>query len=190
MYRYEFWQPEFVVSSVVIEHDEKGKGSITFRKRGGKESITDPVELSVGTLARIEGAVVALGFLDSTESYQSEKDYPHLGTSTFRLIRDGRRRTAVYNWTDRKEAKLLADEYRKIGNQYIWMFDIEVARENQPLESPRLLTALEMMVKRKDISDPRQLVPFLQGLSDDERIPLIARNHALKIVKMIEKMKN
>ena len=39
--------------------------------------------------------------------------------------------------------KLLADEYRKIGNQFIWMFDINVARENQPLEAPRIMDALD-----------------------------------------------
>jgi uncharacterized protein (UPF0147 family) len=34
------------------------------------------------------------------------------------------------------------------------------------------------------------MVPFLTGLSNDERIPLIARNRATKIITQIEKSKN
>ena len=33
------------------------------------------------------------------------------------------------------------------------------------------------------------MIPFLTTLSNDERVPLIARNHASKIVKKIEKKK-
>jgi hypothetical protein len=31
------------------------------------------------------------------------------------------------------------------------------------------------------------MIPFLKELSDDERIPLISRNHAAKLIKQIEK---
>ena len=70
------------------------------------------------------------------------------------------------------------------------MFDITLARENQPLEAPKLLDSLDSLIKRNEISDAEQMIPFLKELSNDERIPLIARNHAMRLVKKIGKIKN
>lgn len=189
IYFYEFAQPNFVISKILIEHDEYGKGTIAFTKKGNDESISDPIEVSPAALERINNAFTALDFVNSNEDYQFEKDFSHLGSMKFRLNKEGRERTAAFNWTQNKNAKILADEYRKLGNQFIWVFDISVARENQPLEAPRLLSSLESLVKRNEISDAKQMIPFLKLLSDDERIPLIARNHAGKLVKQIEKAK-
>ncbi len=187
VYFYEFSQPNFLISQIQIEHDKNGKGEITFSKQNFSEEISDPIQLSAATLERVKNAWQTLNFLDSTENYQYEKDYSHLGNMNFTMKKDGRTRTAKFNWTENADAKALADEYRKIGNQYIWLFDIGVARENQPLESPRLLDNLDSMIKRNEISDPNQLVPFLKELSDDERVPLISRNHATRLVTQIEK---
>jgi hypothetical protein len=188
-YFYDFSQPEFQISRIAIEHDDRGRGTITFTKKPFAETISDPLQVSSAALERIDAAYAALNFLASRESYQYEKDYSHLGVSTFRLKREGRERTAVFNYTVNKDAKVLADEYRKIGNQFIWVFDITVARENQPLEAPRLLDALDALMRRNEISDPAQLLPLLNDLADDERIPLIARNHARKLAEKIGKKK-
>ena len=188
-YFYEFAQPDFVISKIVIEHDDAGRGTITFTKKLFGDKVTDPLEVSASALERINNAFAALNFLDSTESYQYEKDYSHLGVMTFKLKKGQKQRTAVFNYTVNKEAKALADEYRKIGNQFIWIFDITVARENQPLEAPKLIDALEGYLKRNEISDPPQLLPLLKGMKDDERVPLIARNHAGKLAEKIEKGK-
>jgi len=109
---------------------------------------------------------------------------------TFRLKKGEKQRTVVFNYTVNKDAKILADEYRKLGNQFIWIFDITVARENQPLEAPKILDSLDSLLRRNEMSDPAQLIPLLKGLMDDERVPLIARNHAGKLVERIEKAVN
>jgi len=188
-YFYEFSQPDFIVSKIAIEHDETGRGTITFTKKMFGDPVTDPLQVSPAALGRINGAYAALHFIDSTESYQYEKDYSHLGVTTFRLKKGDKQRTAVFNYTVNKDAKILADEYRKLANQFIWVFDITVARENQPLETPRLLDALDGLIKRNEISDPSQMLPILKGMKDDERVPLITRNHAGKLVERIEKGK-
>ena len=188
-YFYEFSQPDFVISKIVIEHDEKGQGTITFTKKLFGDMVTDPLQVSTAALERINNAYAALNFLDSNESYQYEKDYSHLGVTTFRLKKGAKQRTAVFNYTLNKDAKALADEYRKLGNQFIWMFDITVARENQPLEAPKLLDSLDSLIRRDEISDPSQMVTLLKSMKDDERIPLIARNHATKLAEKIEKGK-
>lgn len=189
VYFYEFTKSDFLISKIYIEHDENGKGKITFQKRDFLEPETDPVQLSPATLERLKATWQALNFLDSTETYQTVRDYPQLGAMQFSMRKDGRARTAAFNWTDNKDAKMLADEYRKIGQQFLWIFDISVARENQPLEAPRLLDALASMVRRSEVSDAAQMIPLLKELSNDERIPLIARNRAMKLIEKIEKNK-
>ena len=189
LYRYEFTQPDFIVGHVVVEHDDTGRGTIAFEKRSSKETITEPIELSPETLERLRAAFAALNFLESTEDYQFERDFSNMGNIAITLKNAGRERTAKYNWTANKDAKTLMDEYRRISNQFVWMFDFNLARENQPLETPRLVDSLDSMLKRNEIADPHQMLLFLQAVSNDERVPLIGRNHAGKIAKQIEKQK-
>jgi len=186
-YIFEFTHSYYLLRKLIIEHDESGKGRISFMRGSSTEAITDPLVVSPAAMERLRAAFNALNFLDSTESYQYEKDMPHLGVTKVTMRKDGRERTTEFNWTDNKDAKSINDEYRKLGNQYIWMFDVNLARENQPLQAPGLMDELDSLVRRNDVSDMEQLIPFLKKLSVDERIPLIARNHAEKIVAAIEK---
>ena len=187
VYFYEFSKPEFLVSKIFVEHDENGKGKITLQKKDFGEPETDPLQLSPAALERVKAAWTALNFLDSTEDYQYEKDYSHLGTMKFTMKKDGRERVATFNYTANKDAKTLMDEYRKISQQFIWIFDINVARENQPLDAPRLIDTIDSLIRRNEVSDAAQMILLFRELSNDERIPLIARNHATKIIERIEK---
>lgn len=186
-YFYEFSQPNFIVSKITIEHDESGNGRIEIMKKDWSEPDSDPIKVSESTLAKIRAAYDALDFLNSSASYQYEKDYSHLGNNRFRLVRDGKERETVFNWTENKDAKALMDEYRKLANQYIWIFDMNVARANQPLDAPKQMEAIESYLNRGEFSDPVQLIPYLKEVSLDERIPLIARNRASKLIAKIEK---
>lgn len=187
VYSYEFEKPEFLVSHVLIEHDESGKGRIVFEKRDSDEKITEPLALSEKTLTEILALWGELDFLNSSEEYQSpERDFAHLGTMTLKMSRAGSQRTAELNWTENKTAKGLTDLYKRIGNQFIWIFDMNVARRNQPLETPRIMKGFESYLSRKSLADPVQMLPYLRELKDDERIPLIARNHAERLIAKIE----
>ena len=188
-YFYEFSRPGFPVSHIWIEHDDNGSGTIKFKKGIYDEELIDSIQVSPAALDRINTVLKALDFVNSTEDYQYVKDYSHLGNITLRIKKDGRERTAKFNWTEYKDAKQLADEYRKISNQYVWMSDINIDRENQPLDAPQQMDAFDSMLRRNEISDPQQMIPFLKELSNDERIPLIARNHATRLVAQIEKAK-
>lgn len=190
VYFYEFSKADFTISKINIEHDENGKGKITFQKKDFAEPITDPLQLSATALERIKTIWQTLNFLDSTETYQTARDYSNLGTMKFSMKRDGRTREATFNWTENKDAKNLADEYRRIGQQFVWIFDMTVARENQPLESPAMIDALGALIRRNEISDAVQMIPLLKELSEDERLPLIARNRATKLIERIEKSAN
>lgn len=186
-YRYEFAKAEFLISHVVIEHDALGQGKITFERRGEDTPIVEPIELSMGALGRVLGLWTSLHFLDSNENYQTSKSFAHLGTYKLHMDDGQRRRTAEFNWSNNKEAWSLANEYRRVTDQAILIFNLKLSREMQPLNAPQLLNEMETLLVRDGLSDPYQLVPLLNELKTDERIPLIARNHADRILKKIEK---
>ena len=183
-YSYEFAQPNFYISHVVIEHDASGRGKMTFERRN-EDSTTENFQLSEAALKRILGLYQALRFLDSQTEYQSDKQFPHLGTMKIRVEKGTRKRAVEFNWTRDANAAALANEYRRLTDQLVFVFDMSVARENQPLNAPKLLEGLERLLKRQDLSDPRQLLPLLNEISTDEHLPLIARNHASRLAKQI-----
>ena len=186
-YSYEFSQPEFLVRHILIEHDADGRGRIIFEKLNEETGVTEPLDMSPATLTRISALWDMLRFLESNEDYQANRQYPHLGTMRLKMEQGQKKRTAEFNWTNHKEAGELAAEYRKLADQSILVFDISVARESQPLNAPKLMEQLESMLKRNALSDPKQLLPLLKDISIDEHLPLIARNHALRLIKKIEK---
>jgi hypothetical protein len=186
-FSYEFTQPQFYIRHIVIEHDETGRGKISFDRLNEESPYTEQLELSPAATARILALWQALRFLDSNEDYQSSRQYPHLGTMRLKMERDSRKRTAEFNWTNNKEAAALISEYRRAGDQAILVFDLSIARENQPLNSPKLMDQLEIMLKRNALSDPQQLVPLLRDITSDEHLPLMTRNHADRLLKQIEK---
>lgn len=186
-YTYEFTQPKFYVKHIVIEHDANGRGTVTFERLNEDESVSEPIALSQAALGRISAAWQGLQFLDSTTNYQADKQFPHLGTMRIGMERGDRKRVAEFNWTNNTNAETLVNEYRKAADQAILIFDISIARQNQPLNAPKLMEAMESLLNRNALSDAQQLLPLLKELSTDERIPLIARNHALRLIKKIQK---
>ena len=186
-YSYEFSQPKFYVKRIVLEHDANGRGTVTFERLNEDTPVVEPIALSADVLARISSAWQSLQFLESDTNYQASKQFPHLGTMKIGMQRGERKRVAEFNWTNNEDASTLISEYRKAADQAILIFDISVARENQPLNAPKLMETMESLLKRDALSDPRQLLKLLQDLSTDEHVPLIARNHALRLIKKIEK---
>lgn len=186
-YSYEFSQPAFYIRRIVIEHDANGIGKITFERLNEEVPFTEQLELTPVVLGRISALWRALLFLDSNEDYQSNKQFPHLGTMRITMQQGGRKRTAEFNWTSTTEASALVNEYRRVADQAIFVFDVSVARANQPLNAPKLMEYLESALKRNWLADPQQLIPLLKEISTDEHLPLIARNHALRLIKKIEK---
>lgn len=184
-YTYEFSQPQFVIKHIVLEHDANGRGTVTFERLHEDTPIVEKIELSPAVLARITAAWQSLQFLDSSTNYQSDKQFPHLGTMRIGMEQGTRKRVTEFNWTNNSNASTLVTEYRRVADQAILIFDIEIARQNQPLNAPKLMEVMESLMKRAGLSDPQQLLPLLEDLSTDEHIPLIARNHALRIIKKI-----
>lgn len=185
-FTYEFSQPQFLVRHIIIEHDVKGRGKVTFERLNEDTPIVEELEISQAALARISALWQSLHFLEADTNYQAERQFPHLGTMRITMTEGDRKRTAEFNWTKNADALALVTEYRRVADQANLVFDISVARENQPLNAPKLMELAESLLKRNGLSDPQQLVPLLKDLSTDEHVPLIARNHALRILATIK----
>jgi len=186
-YIYEFSQPHFLITHVLVEHDATGRGRLILEHLGETTPIIEPLEISAAALGRITALWQSLRFLDSETNYQSEKQFPHMGTVRLSMRIGSRFRKSEFNWTHNTDAAALANEYRRVADQGKFIFDMTVARENRPLDAPKLMDQLEIMLKGSGLSDPQQLVPLLRELNTDERIPLMARNHAARLLKKIEK---
>lgn len=186
VYFYTFENPKFILSNIRIEHDENGIGRIIFRKKDFEDEFSNELRLSATSVAIIKSYWGNLDFLNSDAAYQSNRDFSHLGTMGLRMVRDKKERQAEFNWTENSDIKALTDEYKKIGYQYVWIFDMEVAMRNQPLETPRIMKRIDSYLRRGEISDPSELLPYLRKLGNDERLPLIARNHAIRLADSIE----
>jgi hypothetical protein len=113
---------------------------------------------------------------------ESHADCRRSNPVRFPLGEGERKRVAEFNWTNNSNASTLVNEYRKAADQAILIFDISIARENQPLNAPKLMEAMESLLKRDALSDPKQLLKLLQVMSSDEHFPMFARNHALRLI--------
>lgn len=188
-YFYEFTQPDFDVRHVRIEHDAAGRGTITFERKNEEQPLTEQLEISPTAFARIVSAWESLRFLDSEASYQADKHFANLGTIRLTMKRGARQRTTEFDWTSNEQAGVLMREYRRLTEQKLFVFDMDVARQYQPSETVRILRRLEILLDRDELSDKSLLTPLLNDLTNDERIPLIARNQAARLIKRIEKEK-
>jgi hypothetical protein len=186
-YSYEFSQPDFDVHRVQIEHDAAGRGTITFERKNEEKPLTEKIEISPSAFARIVSAWEGLRFLDSEASYQADKHFANMGTIRLTMRRGARARTAEFDWTNNEQAAALRREYQRLTDQQLFVFDMDIARQYQPSETVRLLKRLEILLDHDEVSDKSALTPLLNDLTTDERIPLIARNQAARLVKKIEK---
>jgi len=184
---YEFEQPDFFVYFMHVEHDERGRGHIRFERRTDTEQLTEPFELSPAALERVKAHWANLRFLDSTAEYQGERHYPSQGKTRLTMRQGGRARTAEFNYSQDSDAQGLANEYRRAADQALFVFDLQVALESQPLDTPKLINRLATLIERNMLSDAKQLAPLVKQLSEDERVPLVGRNEAARILKKLEK---
>ena len=104
-----------------------------------------------------------------------------------KMEQGSRKRTAEFNWTNNKDASSVGGRISpscRSGDAGFRYF----RRARKPTaEYAQTDGAIRRLLKRNGLSDPQQLLPLLKEISTDEHLPLIARNHALRLIKKIEK---
>jgi len=187
-YHYEFVNDRFTIPRIELDFDGTGAGEYKFTRKGSEE-IADKLEISATVLNQIQRLFTELNFLDSTEEYQHKKDFSHLGTMTITFTKGGRSRTTKFNYTDNQALNRLAEIFRGIVTQEMRVFELENVRQTDPISTPAQMRMLESELKGNHLADPAKLIPLLKDIKMDEGVPLIARNHADRLIQMIQKAK-
>lgn len=187
-YLYRFENEKFTTPLQEVEFDGSGRGKFRFKKKDGDEIVND-LMLSQALLTQIQSLFGQLNFLSSQEDYQHKKDFSHLGTVTISQSRGGKNRKVKFNYTDNSAMSQLRDIFQNIVTQETRFFEIEVVRETDPISTPTQMRLLDDDLRSKRIADPYRFVPLLKDIRLDEAVPLIARNHADRLLKAINKAK-
>src|SRR4030095_2707017 len=188
-YSYRFENPRFDLRVIEIDLNANGTGELRFTRGASDEVLDCKVKLLPATIARISGLFEASGFLSSDTEYQDKKDFSHMGWITLGAREGTRERKTRFNFTTNIQIKTLEEIFRAIASQEISVFDIENAERYQPLDLPKQLETLENDLRLERIAEPERLLATLNEIVADDIQPLIARNHARKIIDNIKKGK-
>lgn len=184
-YRYE--SSRFHISLIEIDLAPDGRGELRFKRGESDDIISRQFKLLPETAGRIGRLFDETGFLGSDHDYQDKKDFSHLGWTTLWIRSGERERSTRFNYTTEPLIRELAEIMRGVAAQEMHVFDLELAERYQPLDLPKRLEILENDLRLQRITEPLRLLPPLQEIAGSDVLPLIARNHAARIIKSIEK---
>lgn len=187
-FHYLFENEKFTTPRIELEFGADGKGEFRFKKKESEE-ISNKLQVTSTVLVQINFLLAELNYLDSNENYQHKKDFSHLGTITIDVAKEGKQRKVHFNYTDNPAMNKLANIFRNLATQETRIFEIETIRQSDPISTPAQLRFLDSELRSKNIADPERFVALLQDIKMDEGVPLIARNHAERLLKEIKKPK-
>lgn len=187
-YRYYFENDRFTIPYQEVLVDGEGRAQYRFKKKDMDE-MTIVFQVSPRVLTEIRSTLEQLSFLSSVEDYQHRKDFSHLGTITLMQQVGERRREAKFNYTDNAMVNNLVRIFRGLTVQENRIFEIDLVRSMDPISMPAQLRLLEGELKSRNVADARRFNQILKELSRDESVPLIARNHADRLLRQIEQSK-
>ena len=188
-FTYRFENPRFYLRKIEIDLSGDGLGELRFMRGESDELLDCKVRLLPGTITRIRSLFQSADFLDARAEYQDKTDMSHLGWITLAAKQGARERSVRFNYTINAQMKELADIFRGIATQEISLFDIDNAQRYQPLDLPKQLETLERDLRLEWIAEPERILAVLNEMVADDTQPLIARNHAKRIVEAIKKGK-
>src|SRR5262249_27207658 len=162
------------ISFVEIKLQGTGEGNLRYKKRDDNDEMTIDFKLLPATMRRLAEQFDEIHFLDGGgESYQADKQLPHLGTITLGMRAEGREKNTSFNYSNNRTVMKLVDLFRAIENQQRRQVELRLARQFSPLDLPRQLKIIEDEMKRGRIAEPEQMLPLLSEISMDDSLPLI-----------------
>jgi len=188
-FSYKFENPRFLLRIIEIDLGSNGSGELRFTRGESDEVLDCKLKLLPATIARIRHLYEASNFLRSDTAYQDKKDFSHLGWITLGARQNGRERKARFNYTTNEQINELKEIFLAIAWQEIALFDIDNAQRYQPLDLPKQLEILENDLRLVRIAEPSRILGTLNEIAGDDSQPLIARNHAKRLVEDIKKGK-
>jgi hypothetical protein len=188
-FTYKFEGPRFYLRIIEIDLGSSGAGDLRFTRGESDEVLDSKINLQPGTIARIRQLFELSDFLGSETSIQDKRDMSHLGWITIGAKQGSRERKVRYNFTTNPHIKELQDIFLGIAWQEIALFDMDNAERYQPLDLPKQLEILENDLRLERIAEPTRVIAPLKEIASDVSQPLIARNHAKRIIDAINQGK-
>lgn len=188
-FAYKFENARFYIPLLEIDLRPDGGGVLRFKRGESDEMVDLKFKLLPATLARVRQLCQATRFLTSDADYQDKKDFSHLGWISISARQGELSRAIRFNYTLNAEIRELADIFRGIATQEIHVFDMDTAQQYQPLDLPGRLEAVENDLRLERLAEPERMLTPLREIAGDDTQPLIARNHATRIMDGIKKGK-
>jgi len=188
-FSYKFENPRFHLRLIEIDLSASGTGELRFTRGESDEVLDCKVKLLPATIARIRSLFEVSDFLGSTVEYQGKANMAHLGWITLGAKQGARERKVRFNHTIHVQIEELGKIFLGIATQEISLFDIENAERYQPLDLPKQLEILENDLRLEWIAEPERVLAALNEIAGDDSQPLIARNHAKRLIEAIKKGK-
>ena len=186
-FSYKFENPRFDLRVIEIELNSNGAGELRFTRGTSDEILDCKIKLLPATTTRIRNLFEVSDFLALKTDYQDKRDFSHMGWITLGAKQGARERQVRFNYTMNPHMRELEEIFRGIASQEISLFDIENAERYQPLDVPKQLEKLENDLRLARITEPARLLTALNEIAGDDSQPLIARNHAKRIIEAIKK---
>ncbi len=185
-YYYRVDSPSMEMSKAELRFDATNRGQFIFRRKNDEEDIQLDLQLLPETVQRLNRYIQDARFLTSDENYQGDRNLSHLNTMTFRYRQGIHQREVSFNYTRNPAMRALTQLLQQIVTQESRIFNIQIARQHEPLDLDRQLQALKREVKNGWVGEPAKLRPLLEDLQADEGVLLIARRRAREILGLIK----
>jgi hypothetical protein len=172
--------PEYLSISV----DSQGEGSYEGRKLD-EPPAPHPLKLSAATTQRLFSLTETMDNFQGVE-LESHKKVANLGLKTLVYERDGRRNQVEFNYTQRRNAQLLAELFEKIASVEQHILILEQAMKYDHLSLPKELLQIQIDLDKRALADPELLVPSLEKIAKNPRFLHLAQARAQTILQRLQ----
>jgi hypothetical protein len=172
--------PEYLSISL----DSRGEGSYEGRKLD-EPPAPHPLKLSAATTQRLFSLTEAMDNFQGVE-LESHKKVANLGLKTLVYERDGQRNQVEFNYTQRRNAQLLAELFEKIASVEQHILILEHAMKYDHLSLPKELLQIQIDLEKRALADPELLVPSLEKIANNPRFLHLAQVRAQTILQRLQ----
>ena len=172
--------PEYLSVSV----DSQGKASYEGRRLEEPPS-PQPFQLSAATTQQLFSLAEALNNFQGID-LESHKRVANLGLKTLVYEQGGVRNQAEFNYTQRREAQLLASLFEKIASVEQHILTLEHAMRYDRLSLPNELLQIQIDLDKRALADPELLVPSLEKIANNPRFLHLAQARAQTILQRLQ----
>jgi hypothetical protein len=179
--------------SQCVELNPDGIGVVRFKLRDetrATEEYEGKLALSAPALGRFSSALAATRHLADGARYESsKKNIGDLGKKRLAVDLPTGRREAVFNYSEIKEVRALAEFLDNLIEEEATLFALDAAQKYQRLAIPEKLDRIADLVATGRIVDPERVASALDRLQADARVLDSARDLARQIRTKLLKTK-